>query len=67
MYVSIITAIRLDQVPLIAFELTVRGAPEGEDTWETAHARLFDARRQIVTAFDTLTTPKMHAVWGKRK
>jgi uncharacterized protein (TIGR04255 family) len=67
MYVSITSAIRPDQVPLIAFELTVRGAPEGEDIWETTHARLFEARRQIVTAFDTLTTPKMHAEWGKRK
>ena len=67
MYVNIMTAIRSDQVPLITFELTVRGAPEGEDAWRTTHARLFEARRQIVTAFDTLTTEKMHAIWGKRK
>jgi uncharacterized protein (TIGR04255 family) len=67
MYVSITTAIRSDQVPLIAFELTVRGAPESEDPWETTHARLLAARREIVVAFDTLTTPKMHAIWGKQK
>jgi uncharacterized protein (TIGR04255 family) len=67
MYISITTAIRSDQVPLIAFELTIRGAPQGEDIWETTHGRLFEARRQILTAFDTLTTPKMHAIWGKRK
>jgi uncharacterized protein (TIGR04255 family) len=67
MYVSIITGVRVDQFPLIAFELTVRGPPESEGIWETTHDRLFKARRQIVTAFDTLTTPKMHAVWGKRK
>jgi uncharacterized protein (TIGR04255 family) len=67
MYVNITTAIQSDQTPLIAFELTVRGKPEGEDMWETTRARLFEARRRIVTAFDTLTTPEMHAIWGKRK
>ena len=66
LYVSITTAIRSDQVPLIAFELTVRGPPESEEPWETTRTRLFAARRQIVMAFDTLTTPKMHAIWGKR-
>jgi uncharacterized protein (TIGR04255 family) len=66
MYVSVRTTIRDDQIPLIAFELTVRGPPEGEEPWETTHARLFAARHHIVTAFDTLTTPKMHAIWGKR-
>jgi len=67
MYLSINTGIRLDQVPLIAFELTVRGPVEGEDAWEMTHDRLLEARRQIVIAFDTLTTPRMHTIWGKRK
>jgi uncharacterized protein (TIGR04255 family) len=69
MYVNITTGVRLDQVPLplIAFELTVRGPPGDEEIWETTHDRLFQARRQIVTAFDTLTTEKMHATWGRRK
>jgi len=67
MYVNITTAIRSDQNPLIAFELTVRGTPEGEDMWETTRAGFFEARSRIVTAFDTLTTPRMHAIWGKRK
>lgn len=67
MYVNIATAIHADQPPLIAFELTVRGTPEGEDMWETTRAGLFEARNRIVRAFDTLTTPKMHAIWGKRK
>jgi uncharacterized protein (TIGR04255 family) len=66
MYVNITTAIRSDQAPLIAFELTVRGTPEGEDMWETTRGRLFEGRRRIVTAFDTLTTPKMHAIWGRK-
>jgi uncharacterized protein (TIGR04255 family) len=68
MYISMTTGVRFDQVPLIAFELTVRGPPpEGEDDRETTHDRLFKARRRIVTAFDALTTEKMHASWGKRK
>jgi uncharacterized protein (TIGR04255 family) len=66
MYLNVTTGIRFDQVPLIAFELTVRGPSGDEDAWETTHNRLFQARRQIVTAFDTLTTPKMHAVWRKK-
>lgn len=67
MYVNITTGIRVDQVPLIGFELTVRGPPGSEESWDTTHDRLFKARHQIVTAFDTLTTEKMHAIWGKRK
>jgi uncharacterized protein (TIGR04255 family) len=55
MYVNITTGYRLDQVPLplIALELTVRGPPGDEDTWETTHDRVLQARRQIVTAFAT--------------
>ncbi len=67
MYVSMTTGIRSDQVPLIVVELTVRGPPENEDSWSNTRNRILDARRQIVTAFDTLTTPEMHIVWGKRK
>jgi len=67
MYVSINTGIRSDQIPLIAIELTVRGPVEGEDAWGITHDLLRKARRQIVLAFDTLTTPKMHLIWGKRK
>jgi uncharacterized protein (TIGR04255 family) len=67
MYINITTGIRVDQTPLIAFELTVRGPPEGEDAWDITHERLFNARHQIVTAFDALTTEKMHAIWGKQK
>jgi uncharacterized protein (TIGR04255 family) len=67
MYVSITTGVRVDQVPLIALELTVRGPPGEKETWETTHDRLLRARRQIVMAFDTLTTPKMHAIWGRQK
>ena len=68
MYVNITTGIRADQIPLIAFELTVRGPPPGgADAWHATHDRLFKGRHQIVTAFDALTTEKMHALWGKRK
>jgi uncharacterized protein (TIGR04255 family) len=68
MYISMTTGVRFDQVPVISFELTVRGPPaEGDDAWGTTHDRLFRARRQIVTAFDALTTEKMHTSWGKRK
>lgn len=67
MYVNITTGLRTDQVPLIAFELTVRGPPGSEDIWDMTRDRLFKARHQIVTAFDVLTTPKMHAIWRKRK
>jgi uncharacterized protein (TIGR04255 family) len=67
MYVIINTGTRSDQIPLIAFELTVRGPVEGEDALESTHDRLRKARRQIVMAFDTLTTSKMHTIWGKRK
>jgi uncharacterized protein (TIGR04255 family) len=67
MYVSVVTGIRSDEVPLIAFELTVRGPAEGEDIWEALQDRVFKARQQIVNAFDTLTTPAMHALWGKRR
>jgi hypothetical protein len=66
MYVNINTGIRSDQVPLIAFELTVRGPVEGERAWEITDDRLRKARHQIVTAFDILTTPKMHLMWGKQ-
>jgi uncharacterized protein (TIGR04255 family) len=67
MYVSMTTGIRPDQVPLIAFELTVRGPSANEDSWDRMRDQLLNARRQIVIAFDTLTTPEMHVVWGKRK
>jgi uncharacterized protein (TIGR04255 family) len=67
MYINITTAIRGDQIPLIAFELTVRGPPGDEDAWNVTHDRLLKGRHQIVTAFDALTTEKMHAIWGKRK
>jgi uncharacterized protein (TIGR04255 family) len=67
MYVNITTAIRFDQTPLIAFELTVRGPPGDGDAWASAHDRLFKGRHQIVTAFDALTTRKMHTIWGKRE
>lgn len=67
MYVNVGSAIRADQVPLIAFELTVRGPPGGEDAWNVTHERLFKGRHHIVRAFDALTTEKMHAIWGKRK
>ena len=67
MYVNVTTGIRFDRVPLIALELTVRGPSGDEDAWEMTRNRLFQARSKIVTAFDTLTTPKMHAIWGKRR
>ena len=67
MYVNITTGIRFDQIPLVAFELTVRGPAEGEDAWDITHERLFKGRHQIVTAFDALTTGKMHAIWGRRR
>ena len=37
----------------------MRGPAEGEDAWAITHGLLRKARRQIVMAFDTLTTPKM--------
>jgi uncharacterized protein (TIGR04255 family) len=67
MYVNIGTAVRSDQMPLITFELTVRGPPGNDgEAWGVTRERLFQARRQIVTAFDTLTTPEMHISWGRR-
>jgi uncharacterized protein (TIGR04255 family) len=68
MYINVGTAVRSDQVPLVIFELTVRGPPGNDEKgWDITRDRLFKARRQIVTAFDTLTTPRMHADWGRRK
>jgi uncharacterized protein (TIGR04255 family) len=69
MYVSVTTGVRApDQIPLIAFELTLRGPPGSEqDIWRITHERLFQARSHIVRAFDVLTTPEMHEIWGKRK
>jgi uncharacterized protein (TIGR04255 family) len=66
MYVNVGTGIRPDQSRIISFELTVRGPPENENPWGRMQDQLFKARRHIVTAFDVLTTPKMHATWGKR-
>lgn len=67
MYINVGTGIRPDQVRLISFELTVRGPPaNGDNPWDRMQEQLFKARRQIVIAFDALTTPKMHTTWGKR-
>ena len=66
MFVALGSGVRADQVPLISFELTVRGPPANENPWERMEDQLFRARRQIVTAFDLLTTPEMHALWSKR-
>jgi len=51
--------------PIFALTLTARGKPIGDG--EDGVLGFFDvARRAIVTAFDSMTTPEMHRVWGKR-
>lgn len=51
--------------PLFVLTLTARGRPTGEG--EQGVLGFLDAgRRAIVTAFDSMTTPEMHKIWGKR-
>lgn len=47
------------------FELTFRGAPEGEDI-ESAISLMNDGRSKIVNSFSTLTTASMHEMWGRK-
>jgi uncharacterized protein (TIGR04255 family) len=67
-FINVTTAVRADQTPLVIFELTVRGSPgNGEGVWDITRNRIFQARRRIVSAFDTLTTEGMHALWGRQR
>lgn len=51
--------------PVFVLTLTARGKPLGEG--EAGVLAFLDAgRRAIVTAFDSITTPAMHRIWGKR-
>jgi uncharacterized protein (TIGR04255 family) len=53
-----------DGMPILSLILTARGAPLGPGT-VGAFAFLDLARRWIVKGFADLTTPAMHAVWGR--
>lgn len=51
--------------PIFVLTITARGKPMGEG--ESGFLEFFDAgRKAIVSAFDRITTPEMHRVWGKR-
>jgi uncharacterized protein (TIGR04255 family) len=51
--------------PIFVLTITARGKPTAQD--ESGVLGFFDlGRRAIVTAFDSITTPMMHKVWGKR-
>jgi uncharacterized protein (TIGR04255 family) len=53
------------ELPLFALTLTARGRPTSDG--EQGVLGFLDAgRRAIVTAFDNMTTPEMHKIWGKR-
>ncbi len=55
---------KTDNSPIMALNLTARGAPIGEGI--DAAFTFFDlARRWIVKGFADLTTPEMHRVWEK--
>lgn len=54
-----------DRSPLILVSFLVRGAPRAQDIAGVVQFMDF-ARDKIVRTFDLITTPDMHAVWGKR-
>lgn len=56
---------RSDQQPLVNLQLTARGQPSGEDI-DGILAFLDCGREWIVRGFTSITTPKMHRLWGKR-
>jgi uncharacterized protein (TIGR04255 family) len=59
------TAIRRkDGAPLLRFELTARGLPEG-DGLDGVLAFMDRAHEHIVRGFTELTTPEMHSVWRR--
>jgi len=55
---------KTDNSPILALNLTARGAPTGEGI-EGAFAFFEIARRWIVKGFADLTTPDMHRVWER--
>jgi uncharacterized protein (TIGR04255 family) len=55
---------RLDNKPIYILDLTVRGRPLGEGA-DGVLAFLDEARKAIVSAFASLTTPAMHGRWGR--
>jgi uncharacterized protein (TIGR04255 family) len=66
LYLSVTPALRpLDMMPIYMMNLTSRVLPHGEDR-ESALQALDLGHRWAVLAFDELTTPEMHEIWGKR-
>ena len=55
---------KTDNSPILALNLTARGAPIGEGT-EGAFTFFDLARRWIVKGFADLTTPEMHRAWER--
>jgi hypothetical protein len=64
--VSAEPARRLDGSPVIQLSLLVRGKPVSADV-DGAERFLALGRHRIVHAFARLTTPEMHAQWGRKK
>lgn len=56
--------LRIDNSPVVSLSLTARGRPEGDGV-EGALRFLDRAHEWIVLAFDELTTPELHAKWGR--
>ena len=66
LHVSIQPAIvKADGRPATRLNLTARGKP-ADDTMESALAWLDRGREIVVTAFASITTEKMHRLWGRR-
>jgi uncharacterized protein (TIGR04255 family) len=64
-YATFIPVFQLEEArPAIQLEITARAKPSG-DTIEDAFGLLETQRAVIVRTFDAITTPEMHAIWGK--
>jgi uncharacterized protein (TIGR04255 family) len=54
-----------DEKPIFLLKLTARGRPDGEG--EEGLFRFLDKGREwIVRGFTSITTPRMHEIWGRR-
>ena len=56
---------RSDNLPMLVLTLTARGRSEGEDIG-AALRFLDEGRKAIVRGFTSVTTTKMHKIWGRK-
>ena len=65
-HVSLLPAVRtVDSTPAVRLSITARGRPE-EESIESSFRWMDEGRAAVVKTFASITTKKMHTIWGRK-